>query len=58
MLSISNPVSNPLQWLGKDKEEGKGGREGGTVRNERDKLREVLEARKKSSLKEDGLLAS
>jgi len=48
-LSISNPVSNVSNGLWKDREERKGGREGGTVRNEKEKLREVLEARKKSS---------
>lgn len=47
MLSISNPVCNPLLWLGRDREERKGGREEGTGRNERDKLRVVLETRKK-----------
>lgn len=55
MLSISNPVSNPLWWLGKDREQREGGREGGTVRNERDNLREML---KTSSLRGHGLLRS
>lgn len=58
MLSISNPVSNPLWWLGKDTEQREGGREGGTVRNERDNLREMLKAGEGSSLRGHGLLRS
>lgn len=58
LLSINNPVSNPLWWLGKDREQRKGGREGWTVRNERDNLREMLEAGKNSSLRGHGLLKS
>lgn len=47
MLSISNPVSNPLRWLGEDREQREGGREGGTGRNERDNFREMLQAGEK-----------